>query len=709
MYEPVVSNKYEKWLKLSDIEHIQPAGFIVRLPFFVQGSSNAHMIFSPVQYPSLNENVYEILIGGFGNTRIVIRKRIDGVLLADSIVPNILNVLKKKQFVFEVSIDGEIKLYGEDLMEPLLVAYDPKPIAVVYLSFKNLNDEKLSFFYGYNPEQLPNVIVPVAESMTKRPLTTGLGFRPTFPQLNIRDNILGNVFDIRETKDVIAEAIEPIQITNAVGIKYPKVVKYEPVVRHTLFEEILPHNVDMHALVKSSQYVESWSNDEPAELVKVTGNMQSAGYPLQFPFYVQGAQNVYVQLWSADTEHYEIQYGVVDNSVARIVRQPSGKVLAEIVQENLLDEWQLIKMIVEVSRGGVINLYTAHNVYAPLLTVVDPNPIAIKYITFGADTRAQFVYDVNEKTYLAAVAVPTVHIEEKEHPLLSAVNAPIFQTNEWLNKTTKVSDTSKLTDYKQLIKLNDLKMVVPVGYKVQLPLFIDGTQNARILLAANNPIDIDDAAYEIIIGSWMNSRIEIRKRINGPIIAKAVVPNVLSSTKLNYFVIEVTADGYIRVFSKDDRVKPLISTFDPNPVDINYLGFSSYMNEPVKFFYDYYYDHSGAEQLLNKRIPFKYSLADLDCEVYISELTSFESFIKISELASTQISQFSKTFTLYVYGSKDTSIVLANSLAPNREVDIVYEIRKYFNLIRNYRIAKTKIIIFPATQQWSVASMTENR
>lgn len=695
VYEPLVSDKYEKWLKLSDIEHAKPTGFLVQLSFFVQGSSNAHIVFSPIENPSPLDNAYEVEIGGFGNTRIMIRKRTNGVLLADAIIPNILNVLKKKQFVFEVSMDGEIKLYGEDQLRPLLVAFDPQPLTIAYISFKNVNDGKLCFFYGYNPEQLPNVILPIAESTTKRPLLSGLGFRPIFPQVdilnvrkNIRENYLSNIFASK--KDI--EPVEPVQIIGTVGIKDPKAVKYEPVVMHPFFENILPTDVDQSVLVKNSQYIESWNNDVHKPLVNVTSNMRSAGYILRFPFYVRGPRAAYVRLWptdnsAVDQDYYEIQMGTAGNSVARILRK--GQVLAEIVEENLLEEWQLIKMVIEVTSSGVINLYTAHNRWAPLLTAVDPNPINIEYISFGSDTRVQFFYDVNEKNWFQAL--PITQREQHEHPLLSAVKIPIGYDNEWLEKYFKVivpsESESTIPSEQRLINLDDLKMVKSDGYKVRMPMFINGSQNARILLASKSSFDISDDAYVIDIGSSMNSRIQILKRLNGPILAKAIVPNVLSNVKPKFFVIEVSEEGWIRVFSEDDHVNPLISTIDPYPIDVNYVGFTNYRDEPVQFYYDYESD-SGVEHLLNKMVPFKYSLADLtkQCKEYVSETSKFRKFMRISNLDHVQARQLVKTFSFFVDGSKDISILLADSITPKPEVDFVYEIREYF-ILRNFCIA----------------------
>lgn len=679
MYEPLVNNKYEKWLKLSDIENVKPSGFVVQFSFFAQGSANAHIIFSPVENPSLLDDVYEVVLGGFGNTRIMIRKRSNGVLLADVIVPNSLNVLKRKQFVFEVLNDGEIRLFGEDSLKPLLTAFDPKPLNIAYISFKNLNNEKLSFFYGYNPEQLPNVIVPIVVPTTKRPYVLPTR-RPLLPFIVRPISPQSNIFDLRN--NLTEEPVQPTEVISEIGTKDPTTVKYEPVVMHPLFKEILPVNVDLPTLVKNSQYVESWSNNALTSLIKVTGNMQSAGYILRFPFYVRGARDASVLLWPGQgrgQDFYEIQMGAIGGNLgARILR--GEKVLAEIVEENLLNEWKLNKVIIEVTNDGIINLYTEHNQWAPLLTVVDSNPINVKLITFGSEARAQFFYDVNEKLLSQPLPVDRFdELEQVELPIFSAIQAPIGHELEWLNKYFKVIDTSKLTaeTNQQLIHLGDLQLGTS-DHLVYLPLFINGAQNARISLLWKNSVTgaVEDA-YIINIGTLMNTRIEIRKYADGPIISKAIVPNLLSNVKAKLFHIEVTNEGWIRVYSEDDHMNPLISTFDPYPVKIEYVRFGSYQNEPLKFYYDYDYNLVG-EQLPTQLVSFKYNFADLtkNCKSHVVDSTEFKQFIQISALESVQVNQIGKALSFYVDGTKDTSIVLADTLAPNRDVDYVYEICK---------------------------------
>lgn len=100
------------------------------------------------------------MIGGWNNKRIILRKRIQGAVLANVYWPNIITDCRRKKFVFEVTRDGDIKLYSDDSpFKPILVAYDPSPMKLEFISFKNYLTEKIEFFWGNNPhDSLDKVI-----------------------------------------------------------------------------------------------------------------------------------------------------------------------------------------------------------------------------------------------------------------------------------------------------------------------------------------------------------------------------------------------------------------------------------------------------------------------------------------------------------------------------------------------------------------------
>lgn len=173
-------------------------------------------------------------------------------------------------------------------------------------------------------------------------------------------------------------------------------------------------------------------------------------------------------------------------------------------------------------------------------------------------------------------------------------------------------------------------------------------------------------------------------------LASVGAPNIISVLKRKKFVVEVTYDGHIRVFSEDDLYKPLAAAYDPKPFRIEYLSFKNYNKEPLKFYYNYN-PRNVANRILSKLVPSKYDLKLLkaQCSELVATSTDFKTYVKISDLALTQFDGVGRTFSFYVDGTKDASLLLTNTPTPNEEHDTVYEVRKY--------IRKTKRLISLAT------------
>lgn len=92
-----------------------------------------------------------VAIGGHWNSRVVIRKRINGAILADVHRPELLSFGPKK-FVFEIDLSGAIKLYIEDNpFEPLVTAFDPKPFSINYLTYRAGFEQDSTFYISDIP------------------------------------------------------------------------------------------------------------------------------------------------------------------------------------------------------------------------------------------------------------------------------------------------------------------------------------------------------------------------------------------------------------------------------------------------------------------------------------------------------------------------------------------------------------------------------
>lgn len=142
-------DQYVHFAKLNDVQGVHPQGYIIQFPFYVQAPKMAHVIFSSVEHPTEHHDAYEIVLGASENSRVILRKRMNGAVLGDVYWPNMLSEYKRTKFVFQVRNDGLIQLFSEyDIYNPLVTVFDPVPIKVEYVSAKNRFPEKMIFNYG---------------------------------------------------------------------------------------------------------------------------------------------------------------------------------------------------------------------------------------------------------------------------------------------------------------------------------------------------------------------------------------------------------------------------------------------------------------------------------------------------------------------------------------------------------------------------------
>lgn len=86
-----------------------------------------------------------------------------------------------------------------------------------------------------------------------------------------------------------------------------------------------------------------------------------------------------------------------------------------------------------------------------------------------------------------------------------------------------------------------------------------------------------------VIGGWGNSRTLIRKK--GVVLAKVDEFNVLDENKPIKVVVEMTTDGWLRVWTDYNKSRPLLEVKDSKPInDISTLSFSAYYRD-LDFYY----------------------------------------------------------------------------------------------------------------------------
>lgn len=370
-----------QWINFDNLQGVRPNGYRLRLPFYLQGTQNAHIVVSTKENPTAWEPAYELIIGGLRNTRLVLRKRVNGAVLADVFWPNILSQFQKKKFVLEITQSGHIHLYSEDFpYQPILKAFDviPEDWTFNYLSFKNSLNEKLYFYYG-----------------------------------------------------------NPVEVNFQTVVNQLLVEKYKEVTLNPLFQDwkLIQREIDIKLLTQHSKYFETW---EPSyqKYIAIPDNYRPTGYNLRTGFYVQSPRHIRILLSTSQnpaTEtdfDYEIHIGRDSNTAHTILK--NGEEIARVYEQNILSQWKPVKLVLEATADGLLQVFTSYNPYVPLISVKDPQPIAIKYISFASASRSQFFYETQETVIAKLPFKPVSPITSWEvtqlhikHPLLNIIDWPV--------------------------------------------------------------------------------------------------------------------------------------------------------------------------------------------------------------------------------------------------------------------------------------------
>lgn len=546
------------------------------------------------------------------------------------------------------------------MFQPLVSAIDPNPINVEYISLKNYNGEHVDFYYGNSLEDNNEKVV---EELTK--------------EINPK-------FEV-----------------------HPLLLKFKTLVKR----------LTVPLLVKYSKYFESW-DPTYTHFVKVDDSYKPEGWKVRFPVYVQGWKDARILLTSTQSPDplkdnvYEIRIGASGNSLTTISRKMEGAVMKKVYEQNILSPKKVVKLVVEVTQDGHINVYTSYNPWIPLISVFDKTPLDINYVGFASNSRVQFFYDVDETTILSLPVIGAFHsiyeiADNVKHPLLTGIDYPVGIADLYFKKYAKEYYTipEQPNTYAHYISLGDIDDIRPQGYLLRLPIYVQGSQMAHILLSNKEEPTEHDNAYEIVLGDRDNSRLVIRKRINGAVLADEFWPHILSQYRRKKFVFEVQVDGVIRLFSEDDPYKPMIAAYDPQPVQLHYLSFKSWKPEKMIFNYGNLGMDTETEEMEKiktelltseyksltvhpllmtwKQVQPKLTLKLLlkNGQYYETWLNDYMNFVPLEERHKP--AGYIMRFPLYVQGEHTAKFLLSTKEMPNLETDNTYEIRKLKKIMGN--------------------------
>lgn len=467
---PEPNGKYLQWIKLSEIDGVKPIGYLLRFPFYIQGPANAHVLLASRENPTLEDNAYEFLIGGLNNTRVEIRKRINGISMMDVRVPNVLSEEGQKKFVIEITTQGEIKLYSEDNpYRPLAVAFDPNPIDINYISFKNHNSEKLQFYYG-NP-----------------------------PHMNHADIV---------TDLLVADK---------------KQLSVHPLLRHWNNKDL---KVDLKTLIQHSDYQQVQKLGDTFS--PIDSQFLQKGYALRMEVYLLASSHAVISLANvaqptrAD-KIYQIVIGEKGNTVSSINIGGEPKVVVH--EQKLLSNLEAIKVVVEITHDGWINVFTSHNPYTPLMSYLDTNVIDVKYVGYWSPQYLQvfvlkkdFQFEPTKQLDTLPMAIDVV-----KQPFLTVQDYPIgfaapcefncipyariiiftfalalLKFSVFAKYFKHMQTTPKVNNkYVQFEDLSAIENVSTDEYRLRLPFYLRAKANVHIVLSKEEHPTAADDAYEI--------------------------------------------------------------------------------------------------------------------------------------------------------------------------------------------------------------------
>ncbi|KAJ8034986.1 C3 and PZP-like alpha-2-macroglobulin domain-containing protein 8 [Holothuria leucospilota] len=108
-----------------------------------------------------------------------------------------------------------------------------------------------------------------------------------------------------------------------------------------------------------------------------------------------------------------------------------------------------------------------------------------------------------------------------------------------------------------------------------------GSQRIHIEVKASNdahialsPSGYSYEFYEVVIGEWANLQSVIRHCMQCPGEITEFTQDYLSPSEFQQFWITFGSNGAIAV-GRDDETTPFMEWIDPDPVDVQYLGYST--------------------------------------------------------------------------------------------------------------------------------------
>lgn len=162
---------YNKFHALKDLKYSQADGYVFKLNFFVFGNKEVHVLLSPTDEPHIENgftkatSAYEVIIGGYGGARHVIRKTAEDDDLFEKVqLKDLVPENKQTRVLIQLRNDGLLEVFVGELQYKPLIKAIAKPIDVKYVSFASSDGNRVLFFYNCDDAKAAKSILPMADT-----------------------------------------------------------------------------------------------------------------------------------------------------------------------------------------------------------------------------------------------------------------------------------------------------------------------------------------------------------------------------------------------------------------------------------------------------------------------------------------------------------------------------------------------------------------
>ena len=126
----------------------------------------------------------------------------------------------------------------------------------------------------------------------------------------------------------------------------------------------------------------------------------------------------------------------------------------------------------------------------------------------------------------------------------------------------------------------DYAWMEPVGYTFAFR--VKGCMNAYVLLSEYR-YDYHLEAYEIVFGVYSNSASEIRRGLQGPVLAQAATPTIMDCENWRRFWVSWSDEGDITLGTGEVGTHSILHYRDPVPQPTNYISIGTWNNVDLQW------------------------------------------------------------------------------------------------------------------------------